>query len=53
MEAKRGTVIAVLKDGRILESGTHNELMSRGDCYAGLVRRQQRGFIANDLVHSP
>jgi ATP-binding cassette, subfamily B, bacterial len=38
--------ILVLKDGRIAESGTHHELMARGDYYAWLVNRQTRGLLA-------
>ena len=41
-------LIVVLKDGRILERGSHSELMRGGGCYAGLVQRRQRGLIAND-----
>jgi ATP-binding cassette, subfamily B, bacterial len=36
--------IVVLKDGKILEQGTHGELMRQGAYYAGLVRCQQRGL---------
>lgn len=32
--------IVCVKDGRIVESGTHDELMRRGGLYAGLVRHQ-------------
>lgn len=35
--------IAVIQDGTIIEEGTHNELLGRGDgAYAGLVRLQQQ-----------
>jgi ATP-binding cassette subfamily B (MDR/TAP) protein 1 len=35
--------IAVIQDGTIIEEGTHNELLAKGDgAYAGLVRLQQQ-----------
>ncbi len=37
--------IVVLKDGRILETGRHTDLVQRGGYYASLVRRQTRGLI--------
>jgi ATP-binding cassette subfamily B protein len=44
--------ILVLKDGRILESGTHTELLMRGGYYKSLVVRQSLGLIANDSIDS-
>ncbi len=38
--------ILVLKDGRIIETGTHDALVRRNGYYASLVRRQGRGLVA-------
>jgi ATP-binding cassette subfamily B protein len=40
--------IIVLKEGRIVETGTHAQLLRQNGYYASLVRRQHRGMIAND-----
>jgi len=40
--------IIVLKQGRIAESGTHDELMRQGGYYSTLVERQTRGLIRNE-----
>lgn len=43
LEADR---IVVLPEGRIVASGTREALMRDDEYYAGLVRRQSRGFLA-------
>ena len=40
---QRADKIAVLKDGRVVEQGTHAELIARGGVYASLVRLQLSG----------
>jgi ATP-binding cassette, subfamily B, bacterial len=41
--------IIVLKEGCIIESGRHGDLMRQNGHYASLVRRQHRGLIDNDV----
>jgi ATP-binding cassette subfamily B protein len=40
--------IVVLDHGRIIEDGTHAQLLARGGTYAGLWNRQSGGFLADD-----
>lgn len=40
--------IVVLKEGRIVESGRHSDLVRLGGYYASLVKRQARGLIVNE-----
>ena len=40
--------IVVLDGGRIVEDGTHTELLALGGLYAGFWARQSGGFIGTD-----
>jgi len=41
--------LVVMDGGRIVESGTHQELLDRGGIYAGLWQRQSGGFLVLDV----
>jgi len=41
--------LVVLEQGRIVESGTHGELLRLGGHYAKLWRHQSGGFLAEDM----
>ncbi|XP_057951948.1 ABC transporter B family member 25 [Malania oleifera] len=40
---KSADTVAVISDGHIVESGTHDELLTKGGIYTALVRRQLQG----------
>ncbi|WJR69541.1 ABC transporter ATP-binding protein [Neorhizobium sp. CSC1952] len=42
--------LVVMDKGRIIEEGTHNELIARGGLYAELWARQSGGFLAADAA---
>ena len=42
--------LVVMEEGRIVEDGTHQELISRGGLYADLWARQSGGFLAQDAA---
>jgi ABC-type multidrug transport system fused ATPase/permease subunit len=44
--------LIVLEAGRIVESGTHEALLSLGGHYAKLWRHQSGGFLADDVFDS-
>jgi ATP-binding cassette, subfamily B, multidrug efflux pump len=44
--------LIVLEAGRIIEEGTHSELLRLGGHYEKLWRHQSGGFLANDLVEA-
>ena len=42
--------LAVIDAGRIVEQGTHQQLLALGGHYAKLWQRQSGGFLADDLT---
>ncbi|MNL64714.1 Iron import ATP-binding/permease protein IrtA [compost metagenome] len=40
--------LVILEAGRIVETGSHAELVAKGGLYADLWSRQSGGFIADD-----
>ncbi len=44
--------LVVLDKGRIIETGTHGELVAEGGVYADLWNRQSGGFLADQTEHA-
>ena len=42
--------LIVMEAGRVVEGGTHDELVARGGIYAGLWARQSGGFLQTDAM---
>jgi ATP-binding cassette subfamily B multidrug efflux pump len=42
--------LVIMDVGRIVEEGSHNELLQRGGLYAELWARQSGGFLAKDAA---
>jgi ATP-binding cassette subfamily B protein/ATP-binding cassette subfamily B multidrug efflux pump len=42
--------LIVVDGGRIVEEGTHDELVRRGGLYAQLWKRQSGGFLADRIA---
>ena len=50
---RKADLIVVLKDGRIAEQGTHDQLLARGEVYAGLYKAQFKDGWGERLVAVP
>ncbi|MED6132703.1 ABC transporter B member 25 [Stylosanthes scabra] len=47
---KTADTVAVISDGQVVESGTHDELLSKNGVYTALVRRQLQTAKTEDVV---
>ena len=43
-----GDRLVIMDQGRIVEEGSHAELIAKGGLYASLWKRQSGGFLAED-----
>ena len=44
--------LVIMDQGKIVEQGTHDELLLTGGLYSELWARQSGGFLAYDLNHN-
>ena len=44
--------ILVMENGRIVEQGTHSDLLARGGVYTGFWARQSGGFLNRSVLKS-
>jgi len=51
--AERADVVGVVADGRLLELGTHDDLVAQGDRYAALFATWSGGIGGEELLPSP
>ena len=51
--AERADYVGVVADGRLLELGTHDELIAQGDRYAALFATWSGGIGGSGLLPSP
>ncbi len=47
---RRADLILLMDDGRVIERGTHDELMARGGVYCGMVRRQMQAAEGEQVL---
>ena len=47
---RRADLILLMDDGRVIERGTHDELMTRGGVYYGMVRRQMEAAEGEQVL---
>ncbi|KAK9748133.1 hypothetical protein RND81_02G038000 [Saponaria officinalis] len=47
---KSADVVAVISDGQIVESGSHDELLDKDGIYTALVRRQLQGPVSENKI---
>ena len=45
--------LVVMDGGRIVEEGSHDELVTKGGLYAQLWERQSGGFLLDDAATEP